>query len=77
MEKDRYVTSEAYKALVGDLREKAETGDMRANQILSAFALLIEGWRYGDPDPTDDDDPDGGESNVIQLYERVLLRRAA
>lgn len=59
-------TSQAYKALVDELMAKAETGDPLAARCLAALSLVCEGWRYGDPDPTDPP-PDGGGETVIDL----------
>lgn len=68
-------TSEAYKVLVDELVAKAEAGDALAVRCLSALSLVCEGWRYGDPDPTDDPPPsDGGEPINLAAYR---LRLAA
>lgn len=48
-------TTEAFTKHVMELQERAETGDGLAIKSLSAIALVLEGWRPGDPDP------DGGE----------------
>ena len=65
-------TSEHYKALVDELLGKAEAGDLLAVRCLAALSLVVEGWRYGDPDPTDDP-PDGGEPIVDLSAYRTRL----
>lgn len=67
-------TSELFKAHVMELQAKAEAGDEFANKSLACLSLLAEGWRYGDPDPTDPDDPGGGELIDLTAYR---LKRAA
>ena len=66
-------TSKAYKALVDELVEKAEAGDMLAVRCLSALSLVCEGWRYGDPDPTDPPPSDGGEPINLAAYRLRLV----
>lgn len=70
-------TSAAYMALVEELTEKMELGDEFAARVVGAMALLIGGWRFGDPDEPDDD-PDPGEPVPGDVVLRdILLRRAA
>jgi hypothetical protein len=66
-------TSEAYRAHIEELERRAHFGDGFAAQSLSAIALVASGWCYGDPDPTDGPDGDGGK--VIDL--KHWLERAA
>lgn len=73
---DNMGTSRAYKALVDELTEKMDQGDEFAQRVVGAMALLAEGWRYGDPDPIDPDDPDG-EPVIDTSNVTVLFRRAA
>lgn len=62
-------TSEHYKALVEELMLKWEAGDELAARCVAAMSLLVEGWRYGDPDPVDPDDgPEGGEVISLAAY---------
>lgn len=67
--------SEHYKAHVELLERLAEAGDEMATRSLACLALLAEGWRYGDPDPSEGGpDDDGGlpaPANIVQF------RRAA
>lgn len=65
------IVSEAFRAHVEELERRAIYGDGFAAQSLGAIALVATGWRYGDPDPTDD--PDGG-GEVVDL---VQYRKAA
>jgi len=65
-------TSQQFKAHVLILEAKALSGDTFAAQSLSAMALLVSGWRYGDPDPVDT--PPDGEGKVVNLD---YFRRAA
>lgn len=67
-------TSKAYKTLVDDLVKRGEAGDTLAVRCLSAMSLLCEGWRYGDPDPTDPPPSNGGEPVNLAAYR---LRLAA
>ena len=67
-------TSTAYKALVDELVAKAEAGDRLASRCLAALSLMGEGWRYGDPDPTDPPPTGGGELISLSAYR---LRLAA
>lgn len=57
-------TSRLYREHVETLLAAAEAGDEIAAKSLACLALVCEGWRYGDPDPTDP--PDGG-GEVIDL----------
>lgn len=66
-------TNDAYMELVTDLIGRMDDGDDFATRVIAAMALLIGGWRAGDPDPVDP--TDGGET-VIEFSE-ALLRRAA
>lgn len=76
---DNMVTTRAYKKLIDELREKMENGDELATRCVGAMALLISGWRYGDPDPEDDGPDDDGEpGEVWDAHDAVILfRRAA
>ena len=65
-------TSKAYKALVDELLEKAEQDDLFAIRCLGAMSLLAEGWRYGDPDPTDPPSDGGGEPINLAAYRLKL-----
>jgi hypothetical protein len=60
---------------VAELERRALAGDEFATRSLCAMVLLKEGWRPGDPDPSDGDGPGGGESienhNVIDLMGRL------
>lgn len=58
--------SEAFRKHIEELESRAIYGDMFAAQSLDAIALVVTGWRYGDPDPTDD--PDGG-GEVVDLVQ--------
>jgi hypothetical protein len=69
-----FTTSDAFKAHIDDAMARAEAGDPFAARALSAMALLISGWRYGDPDPSDG--PDGDGETVIDL-EAYRLKLAA
>lgn len=68
-------TSELYREHVEQLLLLSDAGDEMAAKSLACLALVCEGWRYGDPDPTDPGpDGDGG----LPLPDNVLLfRRAA
>ena len=66
--------SQAYKALVDELLTKAAAGDMFAFRCLGAMALVCDGWRYGDPDPTETPPSGGGEPVDLAAYR---LRLAA
>lgn len=57
-------TSRLYREHVERLLAAAEDGDETAARSLACLALVCEGWRYGDPDPTEP--PDGG-CDVINL----------
>jgi hypothetical protein len=67
--------AKAFSEHVDELERRALAGDDFATRSLAAMVLLKEGWRPGDPDPTDDDDPGGGEyvenHNVIDLMGRL------
>lgn len=67
-------TTNDYFAHVEELIRRMDEGDEFATKSVAALALLISGWRPGDPDPTDDPDDDGGEPlpNV-----RAILRLVA
>lgn len=65
--------TEAYTRHVRDLAFLAECGDVIAAKSLAALALLNDGWRPGDPDPTDTP-PGGGE--LIDLNEWRVKRAA-
>jgi hypothetical protein len=58
-------TSRLYREHVERLMALCESGDENAARSLACLALVCEGWRYGDPDPTDP--PDGGGCEVIDL----------
>lgn len=73
---DNMGTSRAYKSLVDELLEKMDQGDEFAQRVIGAMALLVDGWRYGDPDPIDPTDPDG-EPMIDMSDVTVLFRRAA
>lgn len=64
----------AYEEHVTELERRAIAGDEFAVRSLACMVLLKEGWKPGDPDPSDDD-PDGGErkfdDNVIDLMGRL------
>ncbi len=60
-------TTDAFVAHVKDLQGRAALGDGFAIKSLAALALLSEGWRPGDPDPSDEP-PDGG-CEIIHLAE--------
>ena len=56
-------------ALFGDdeqLRALAEAGDVMATRSLCCLELLCQGWRYGDPDPSDDEPPPSG-GTIVEL----------
>jgi hypothetical protein len=48
--------SQAYKAHVNALTSQALAGSEFAVKSLACLSLLAEGWRYGDPDPSSDDE---------------------
>lgn len=50
---------DAYDAHIRALEAAAPT-DETAARSLACITLLIQGWRPGDPDPREDDDPPGG-----------------
>jgi hypothetical protein len=58
--------SELFKGHVDELLRRANSGDEFAGKSLACLSLLTDGWRYGDPDPTDPP-PDGGGEPVIDL----------
>ena len=64
----------AYEEHITELERRALAEDEFAIRSLCAMVLLKEGWKPGDPDPSDDD-PDGGErvfdDNVIDLMGRL------
>lgn len=79
---DEGTISKLYREHVERLLASCEAGDEYDCKSLACLALVCEGWRYGDPDPVDPDDPDGGETvdlGDIDLEETniVLFRRAA
>jgi len=61
-----------FTALVLSLETRAIAGDEEATKMLGALALLREGWRPGDPDPSGPNDPGGGE-----LVDFAMWRKAA
>lgn len=72
-------TSDDFRTHVEALEAKSIAGDEEAVRSLAAMALLISGWRYGDPDPDDTPpDDDGGidapDYNIVTLND---YRRAA
>jgi hypothetical protein len=50
------------------LERLALAGDELATRSLACMALLIEGWRYGDPDPVDSPPDGGGEVINLDLW---------
>jgi len=64
-------TSEHFKAHILVLEAKALSGDEFAAQSLSAMALLVSGWRYGDPDPVDTPPDGGGEVVNLDYFRRI------
>ena len=64
-------TSELFKAHIDELERMAEADDWFAAKSLACMALLIDGWRYGDPDPVDPPDG-GGEIIDLSAYRRRL-----
>lgn len=62
--------SKLYREHVAELERLAEENEL-AKVSLHFMALLALGWRYMDPDPDLEPDPDGG--NVIKLH----IQRAA
>ena len=68
-------TSSDFKDHVDALVERSLARDEFAIKSLAALDLLNSGWRYGDPDPTDGPDGDGG-CEVIQMSDFVLKRAA-
>lgn len=58
-------TSRLYREHVERLVALGDAGDREAIRSLACLALVCEGWRYGDPDPTDG--PPGGGGEVIDL----------
>ncbi len=69
--------SDHFREHVELLEKLADAGDEIAAKSLASIILLCEGWRYGDPDPADDDGPDddgGGEPLPCNVIE---FRRAA
>lgn len=71
--------NDAYSEHVAILVRLAEDGDEVAGRSLACLALLAEGWRYGDPDPSDGPDDDGGGEPcvVIELAAWRMARAAA
>lgn len=70
----RVTTNQAYMDLVSELTERNELGDEFARKVIGAMALLISGWRYGDPEPedyTEPTPPDDGELGDILLQGRA------
>jgi len=57
-------TSRAFGDLVADVVDRANCGDEFATRVLGAMSLLSSGWRYGDPDPIDPDDGNGGGERI-------------
>lgn len=68
-------TSRLYREHVETLLAAAEAGDEIAARSLACLALVCEGWRYGDPDPTDP--PDDGGGNVIDLSAYLEIEGAS
>ena len=58
-------TSEAYRLHIAVLEALASTGDDLAAKSLACITLIESGWRYGDPDPVDGPDDDGGGAEII------------
>lgn len=55
-----------FKAHIDRLEEMADSGDLLAAQSIACMALIAAGWRYGDPDPTSDQDETKGDKHVIR-----------
>lgn len=74
---DTYECTFAYKTLTDALVRRMLDGEDEAARIVAAMALLIEGWRPGDPDPSDlPPDHDDGH-DLEAMAEAVQFRRAA
>lgn len=71
-------TSDAFRAHIEELERRAINGDILCTQSLASLSLLASGWRYGDPDPTDGPDDDGGGVVVdLARYRKAVLQLAA
>lgn len=53
-------TSVLFKEHIDLLRSLQDAGDEIAAKSLACMVLLLDGWRFGDPDPIDPPDGDGG-----------------
>ena len=72
-----FTTSDAFRAHIDDAVSRSDAGDEFAARALSAMALLVSGWRYGDPDPSDGPDgpidPDDGGEPIEDFDECKLI----
>jgi hypothetical protein len=59
--------TELFNAHVQELTRMMEAGDGFATKTIAAMALLMEGWRPGDPDPSDEGPDGGGGEKVVDL----------
>lgn len=64
-------TSEQFREHIEQLERLAISGDELAIRSLSCMALLVNGWRYGDPDPTDPAPDGGGEIITLDDFRRA------
>lgn len=69
-----FEVTRAYTDHLENVVERAENGDLDAVRTLGCVALLLDGWVPGDPDPSNDPGPDGG--NVIELRKFIMDRAA-
>ncbi len=66
--------SEHFREHINELERRAASGDEFAVRSLCCLALVLDGWRYGDPDPDDPGDgPDGGEEIIDLSAYRMRL----
>lgn len=64
-------TSEQFRDHIEALERLAMARDELATRSLACMALLANGWRYGDPDPTDPSPDGGGEIITLDDFRRA------
>ena len=72
-----YQISASFKQHIADLILLSECNDIVAKKSLACLSLLSDGWRYGDPDPSDSPPDGGGEEHPNVIFFNSLRRRAA